>query len=179
MATWPHFLSARTQTNWLQACTRCVLTAGTVAEANSSSVIRALGQVQVNNFRQSFHSTFEFVIVLIRQRFLRLVNGQIGVWDMVQLITACSLVQTIRIWRKQKDAQHNGSGSSDGPVLEDCNPRDSTTVYSRVDTEFPKTGKYGVLPFSSNEDEPDTRALIFFIRRRNHRSWIAEKVLQL
>lgn len=141
MATWPHFFSARPPVNWLQACTRCVLTAGTVAEANSSAVIRALGQVQVKNLQQSVFSAFEFVIVLIRQRFLRLAKGQIGAWDMVQLITACSLVQTIRLWRMREDARHNGSGSPNGPVPEERNPRNSTTVCLRADGEVPETGK--------------------------------------
>lgn len=63
---------------------------------------------------------------------------------MVQLITACSLVQTIRIWRRQKGAQHTEAGSSRRQAQDDHSGRDSATALSRVDSESSQTGKYDV-----------------------------------
>lgn len=130
------------QLNWLQALTLCVWIAGTLAEANSSSVIRALGQAQrpaLKSVQQSFLSLLHLISTLTRQRYLRIINGQIGVWDMVQLITACSLVQTIRIWRRQKGAQQTESQSAKGPAHDGRSGRDSATALSRVDSESSRT----------------------------------------
>ena len=124
----------------LAALTLCIWIAGTLAEANSSSV----GQAQTpawTSVQQSFLSLFNLVLTWTRQRYLRITNGQIGVWDMVQLITACSLVQTIRIWRRQKAAQRPESGSAKGPANDDRSRRDSATALSRVDSESSTTGK--------------------------------------
>ena len=145
MATWLHILSAVSQLNWLHAFTLCVWIAGTLAEANSSSVIHAVGPAQrpaLKSAQQSLLSLFNFISTLIRQRYLRIINGQIGLWDMVQLITACSLVQTIRIWRRQKGAEQTEPGPSKGPAHDDRSHRDSTTALSRVESESSKTSKY-------------------------------------
>lgn len=148
MARWLHNLSPGPQVNWLQALTLLIWVAGTLAEADSSSVIRAVGLAQRpawKSVQQSFLSLLNFVSTLTRQRYLRIIDGHIGVWDMVQLITACSLVQTIRIWRRKKGAQHTEPKRSKGLARDDPSRRDSTTALSRVDSESSKTGKYDVL----------------------------------
>lgn len=157
MATWLHIWSPAPQLNWLQALTLCVWIAGTLAEANSSSVVRALGLAQrpaLKSVQQSFLSLFNFVSTVTRQRYLRIINGQIGVWDMVQLITACSLVQTIRIWRRQKGAQQTESQSAKGSAHDGRSRRDSATALSRVDSESSRTGKYDVFPAAATSLNP-------------------------
>lgn len=143
------YLSPVPQRNWLQALTLCVWIAVTLAEDNSSFVVRALGQAQrpvLKSVQRLFLSLFTFIVTLTRQRYLRIINGHIGVWDMVQLITACSLVQTIRIWRRQKEARQTEPGSSNEPTNNDPNRHDSTTALSRVESHSSKTGKYDVFP---------------------------------
>lgn len=143
------YLSPVPQLNWLQALILCVWIAVTLAEDNSSFVVRALGQAQQpvwKTVQQFILSLFTFVVTLTRQRYLRIINGHIGVWDMVQLITACSLVQTIRIWRRQKGVQQAEPGSSKEPTNDGPNRHDSATALSRVESHSSKTGEYDVFP---------------------------------
>lgn len=157
MARWLHILSPVPHLNWMQVLPLCLWIAVTLAGANSSSVTRAVGPAQKpawKSIQQSFLSLFNVVLTLTRQRYLRIINGQIAVWDMVQLITACSLVQTIRIWRRQKAAQHTETGSSKGSAHDDRSRRDSATALSRVDSQSSTTGKYNVFPIAVMRLDP-------------------------
>lgn len=148
MATWPFIMNTIPRVNWLKAFILCMLVTQALA-GEFNLAIRMLEQVQrpaSKKIYQRIFSLLDFVLTLTRQRFLRIVNGQIGFWDMVQLITACSLVQTIRIWRRQRKARRNGSGSSAGPAVDGRNRRESATALSRVDNESAKRGERHTFP---------------------------------
>ncbi len=150
MAIWPHFLSSRFHINWMKAFFLFNLAAA-LAELNSSSIVYAVihtrGHVQGLYFRNLQPSfllfILNYILALARDRFLRLLNGQLEVWDMVQLITACSLVEAFRVWtRKRKAARPQRSTYSNEPALDGSNRHDSVTALPRVDSESSKTGEY-------------------------------------
>lgn len=120
---------------------------GTLAEANSSSIlhtfIHSLSPVRGLPFKDlppSFPSLLNYISTLARQRFLRLINGEIEVWDMVQLITACGLVEAFRIWKKKRRTARHKDPSLNEPTLDGHNLRDSTTALPRVDSDISKAG---------------------------------------
>lgn len=147
MARWPHFPSTNFHVKLMKGFILYDFPVGTLAEANSSSIlhtfIHSLGSVQVLSFKNlppTFPSLLNSISTLTRQRFLRLVNGQIEVWDMVQLITACGLVEAYRIWkRKRRTARHKDPPFKE-PTLDSHNLCESTTTLPRVDSDSSKTG---------------------------------------
>lgn len=44
----------------------------------------------------------DFAITPLQRRFLRIIHGQLGTWDMVQLLAACTLLQALRLWRNRR-----------------------------------------------------------------------------
>lgn len=147
MAIWPHFSSTSFHVRLMKAFILYDFPVGTSAEANSSSIlhtfIHSLGSVQglpFKNLPPSFLSLLNSVSTFARQRFLRLINGQIEVWDMVQLITACGLVKTYRIWKRKRRAARHKDPPPKEPTLDDHNLRGSTTALPRVDSDSSKTG---------------------------------------
>lgn len=147
MAIWPHFSSTNFHLKLMIAFILYDFPVGTLAETNSSSIlytfIHSLGPVQglpFKNLPPSFPSLLNSISALARQRLLRLINGQIEVWDMVQLITACGLVEAYRIWKRKRRAASHKNPPSNEPTLDGHNLRDNTTALPRVDSDSLKTG---------------------------------------
>lgn len=147
MAIWPHFSSTNFHVKLMKAYILYDFPVGTSAEANSSSIlhtfIHSLGSVQglpFKNLPPSFHSLLISISAFARQRLLGLINGQIEVWDMVQLITACGLVETYRIWKRKRRAARHKDPPPKEPTHDDHNIRGSTTALSRVDSDSSKIG---------------------------------------
>ena len=147
MAIWPHFSSTNFHVRLMKAFILYDFPVGNSAEANSSSIlhtfIHSLGSVQglpFKNLPPSLLSLLNSVSTFARQRFLRLINGQIEVWDMVQLITACGLVETYRIWKRKRRAARHKDPPPKEPTLDDHSLRGSTTALPRVDSDSSKTG---------------------------------------
>lgn len=147
MAIWPHFSSTNFHVKLMKAFLLYSFPHGTLAEANSSSIlhtfIHSLGPVQglpFKNLPPSIPSLLNSISTLARQRFLRLINGQIDVWDMVQLITACGLVEAYRTWKRKRRAARHKDPPSKGPTLDGHNLRDSTTALPRTDSDNSRTG---------------------------------------
>lgn len=149
MAQWSDMMILRLQIQGLRAISLYVFIYGALVKANSSSTVLAAtaaeNQSGFQALRQFSSSGWESVVNLARQRFSRMGNGQIGVWDMVQLIAVCSLVQAIRIWRTRKERQHNGDDRSNHFAQGGCNNCKSAVALSRKDSESMKTGKYNSL----------------------------------
>ena len=49
----------------------------------------------------------------IRRKYQRILHGQLGLLDMVQLLALCSIVHGIRLWRKRSLTQEESPGISD------------------------------------------------------------------
>lgn len=146
MAQWSDIMILRLQIDGLRVFSLYLFIHGALVKANSSfAVLAATAPEKESGFRalrQFASSGWETVVNLARQRFSRTVNGQIGVWDMVQLIAVCSLVQAIRIWRTRKEKQHNGDDHSNHFAQGGCNNCKSAVALSRKDSESMKTSKY-------------------------------------
>ena len=61
----------------------------------------------LQDLQHVFHSAVGFITALIRQRYLRVIHGQLGYVDMVLLIAACSIIQGLRLWRGRSVTQRN------------------------------------------------------------------------
>lgn len=147
MAIWPHFSSTNFHVRLMKAFILYDFPVGTSAEANSSSIlhtfIHSLGSVQglpSKNLPSLFLSLLNSVSTIAQQRVFRLANGQIEVWDMVQLITACFLVETYRIWKRKRRAARHKDPPPKEPTPDEHNFRGSTTALPRVDSDSSKTG---------------------------------------
>ena len=59
-------------------------------------------------------SFIESVTSAVDQEYSRIIHGQLGVWDMVQLVAACSLIQAYRLWRTRSMKAHEEHQSEVG-----------------------------------------------------------------
>lgn len=148
MAQRPYIMMiSRLQLDWLRAFSLFIFTTRTLAQADSGSFIWAGAADKEPGFKrllQLSSSIFEVVLSLTQRRFLRIINGQISVWDILQLIAAYSLVQAIRIWKNRKGTQYEGNDHSNCSVVGGCSDYKSTKSLSRKDSKSMTAGKYRV-----------------------------------
>lgn len=136
---------SRLHLDWLRAFALDTLAIANFTQADSSSVTcvgAAKKELGSRHLRQLSSSIFETVFNSARQRFIRIINGQLGVWDIVQLIAACSLVQTIRLWKNRNRIQHKGNDHSSCSAVGGCFEQRSTEALSWKDSGSMKAGKY-------------------------------------
>jgi hypothetical protein len=90
-----------------------LLTLGAQAEPSSASGAKATQRPGKSN-AQGFplHSTDGFLPRTRLQRYVRAIDRQLGVWDMVQLIAFCSLIGAFSLWKKRRATQHGDSAES-------------------------------------------------------------------
>ena len=74
-------------------------------------------------------------------RYSRMIQGQPGVWDMVQLLAACSLLQAFRLWRKRTTNMERITPPGEGPWTHD--ERDSISGSTRHIGIFSGSAKNG------------------------------------
>ena len=108
MATWPHIF--RTGTSFaLFGIYLLFLSITDTVEATSPIVTQTFAQAHrpvLENIQQSLRSILDTLASSTRQRYLRTVSGQFGLWDMVQLVAVCSLFQAWRIWKRGPAENH-------------------------------------------------------------------------
>ena len=88
-----------------------LVTAEALKETTSANAVLATSPVRVptlQDLQHVFHSAVRIITALIRQRFLRIIHGQLGYVDMVLLVSACSIIQGLRLWRGRSVTQRNG-----------------------------------------------------------------------
>lgn len=88
----------------LYACLALLLV---TAEALQGITSTSVGVPALQDLQHVFHSAAGNLTSLIRQRFLRIIHGQLGYVDMVLLIAACGIIQGLRLWRGQPVTQRN------------------------------------------------------------------------
>ena len=87
-----------------------VVTAEALQEITSANAVLATSPVRVptrQDLQHVFHSAIGIITGLIRQRYLRIIHGQLGYVDMVLLVAACSIFQGLRLWRGPSVTQRN------------------------------------------------------------------------
>ena len=112
-----------------------LLTVGALADPSLASdtkpfqgIREAGGQNTLHPFRQPNKS----ISTLIRHRYVRAVNGQLGVWDMVQLIAFCSLIGAIGFWQKRRATQRGNPAEAGSSGLKRVN-RSMLDEHSNID----------------------------------------------
>ena len=147
MAQRSHTMTSVFHLDGFRAFILYILFSGTLAIADSGSVVYAAQTNKEPGFGRIRHlgsSVFEIVFQFTKQRLLRTINGQIGLWDIVQLITAYGVVHAIRGWKNRKEVHHKSNDHSDCSALSGCNSHKYTETLSQRDSENMKAGKYNV-----------------------------------
>jgi len=100
-----------------------LVTVGALAEPSSASATKAIqrpGKVKVQG--SPHHSTDGFLPRIKLRQYVRAIDKQVGVWDMVQLIAFCSLIGAIGFWRKRGAPQHGDSAETGSTGVERVKP---------------------------------------------------------
>lgn len=121
MAPWPYSIPSYLRTDLLHPYIFSVLTVTTLTEARSQTNSSSFTDLPEHDpifsfeyFQRSFFIVLGHVSNLARQRNVRKLAGQIGLWDIGFFVMACGLMQSIRIWKKRRQTQREGS------VLSNC-----------------------------------------------------------
>lgn len=72
----------------------------TTVEASNDKFINVSKTIS-QNIKWSAQYSYGFIWATFVSQYSRVIQGQLGVWDMVQLLAACSLLQAFRLWRKR------------------------------------------------------------------------------
>lgn len=107
-----------------------VVTAEALQEITSINAVLAAPSVGVpalQDLQHVLHSAPGNLTALIRQRYLRIIHGQLGYVDMVLLITACGILQGLRLWRGRSVTQRN-----EGEIRDVGSPNHQTSRRDRV-----------------------------------------------
>ncbi|KAA6416314.1 MAG: dual specificity phosphatase catalytic domain [Lasallia pustulata] len=105
MAPWPYFLGSILLPYFLGAVAACGRADGAIMGTASAGVVKYLELFRRPSLRplpETLVHLGDFVVAPLQQRFLRLIHGQLGIWDMVQLLAACTLLQALRLWKNRR-----------------------------------------------------------------------------
>lgn len=105
MATWPYFPSSTLLLYLLGVLAAWVRADGSIMGTASAGVVKYSEQLQGPSLRllpETLVDVCDFVIIPLQQRFLRIIHGQLGIWDMAQLLAACTLLQALRLWKNRR-----------------------------------------------------------------------------
>lgn len=130
---------------------------GLIEPASTSVVqnVELVPQSAVKDLQQSLRSSIEIIVSLTRQRYVRAINGQLGMWDAVQLIAACSLIGTFRLWKKRQAAQNELTKTTELLGVEGVSQSsEGGKRSSRQLNKRPKTGESEVCSASTLEVSP-------------------------
>ena len=166
MGSW-FYITSRSVARAFQNLLFCLLTAAASFEARPPSRVGTIIRE-----RRSVGDHLHYVVICLldiisnatRQKYLRFANGQVGVWDMVQLIATCSLIQAIRRWKKRNEARRKGSATFGEPTHGIEKP---ILLGSKGNpTTGAETGQYKCVHILMTRMNPKDLALIFRNRRR-------------
>ena len=105
MAIWSYILSSTLSLYLLGTLVVCVRADGSIMGTGSAGVLRYFDQFRRPLLRilpETLRSWSECVIAPLQQRFLRTIHGQLGIWDMAQLLAACSLLHAFRLFQRRR-----------------------------------------------------------------------------
>lgn len=110
MATWSLDFTADHQIH--DVLILLFLVAARLTEATPTFNLQNRGLIPsstLNDFQQRFRSSFLILVTLTRQQYVRAISGQLGAWDMVQLIAACTLIGAFRLWKQRRTTSQEDS----------------------------------------------------------------------
>ncbi len=127
MATWPSdWIANRHITHMLIFL---FFSAARLTAATPTCNLQNLGQIPtstLNDLQQRFRSSFQVLATLTRQQYVRAVSGQLGAWDMVQLIAACTMIGAFKLWKQRRTVPSEDSKATKLLGSETRNSLDST-----------------------------------------------------
>lgn len=173
MATRPYFRSFVLLLYFFGALAACVPTNGFIMRVASASVVEHFEQFATLSLRllpEGLVGWCNFVLSPLQQRLIRLIHGQLGIWDMVQLLAACTLLQVWRLWKHrqqiavQQDRKACAASScegrhSHGSVAGSYDAAEEASASG--ESQLVELGKTLVLHWSPIPQETDVPLLIF------------------
>ena len=85
---------------------------------SDSENVQKIRGTSAHNARFLLVSAYQYISKLMHHRYVRAVNGQFGVWDMVQLIAFCGFIGAIGHWRRKRATQHGHPAAAGRSGLE-------------------------------------------------------------
>ncbi|KAL9121711.1 MAG: hypothetical protein Q9187_001735 [Circinaria calcarea] len=122
------------------------LTWAAIAEASDSHLVNASKTIS-QTIGWSAQYSYGFVKAALANRYSRMIHGHFGIWDMAQLLAACSILPAFRLWRK-RTTKMEGKASERESISE----RKSISGSTRHSGIFSGSAKNGTLVDPSSTD---------------------------
>ena len=127
-------------------------------------------------FQQLCHVLTSYLALawaVIRRKYQKILHGQLGFVDMVQLIALCSFVQGIRLWRNTSSTRKE-QGSIEDASHDERKVGGSMKLSSRISVRSSKPSESRWrMHWQQNNAHAETKFRA--VRRGNYRSWSVEK----
>lgn len=153
MAPWPYFLGSILLPYFLGAVAACGRADGAIMGTASAGVVKYLELFRRPSLRplpETLVHLGDFVVAPLQQRFLRLIHGQLGIWDMVQLLAACTLLQALRLWKNRRQiAGQRDLKDSTASCHEGRHSHESVRGSHNAAEEASASGEWGLVQFGS------------------------------
>jgi pimeloyl-ACP methyl ester carboxylesterase len=147
MAIWPPCLIANRHT--IHVLIFLSLGAVRLTGATPTFNSQHLGKISsstLNDLQQRFRSSVQILAALTREQYVRAISGQLGAWDMVQLIAACTLIGAFRLWKQRRTAPQENSKAAKFLGGDTRKSLDSTRASSQRLNRSSKSGESATLP---------------------------------
>lgn len=105
MATWPYLPGSGLLLYYFGALTACVPADGFIMGTASAGVGKYFEQLRTPSLTplpERLVGMCDSVLSPLQQRLIRIIHGQLEIWDMVQLLAACTLLQVMRLWKNRR-----------------------------------------------------------------------------
>lgn len=147
MAIWPLCLLVNPHT--VHVLLFLSLGAVRLTGATPTFSLQHLGKISsstLNDFQQHFRSSVQILAALTRQQYVRAISGQLGAWDMVQLIAACTVIGAFRLWKQRRTTPQENAKAAKLLGADARKSLDSTRASSQSLNRSSKSGESATLP---------------------------------
>ena len=123
MVMWPSHFIMLSHSSLYALLAVIAVTAEALRGTTATNTLPASTSVQVSALQDLRHALYSALLssgALIRQRYQRIIQGQVNHLDMVQLLAACSIIHGIRLWRRRSQREES--------EIRDAGPADHKTT---------------------------------------------------
>ena len=173
MVMWPSYFIMLSHSSLYALLAVVAITAEALRGTTATNTLPASTSVPVSALQDLRHALYSALLssgALIRQRYQRIIQGQLNHLDMVQLLAACSIIHGIRLWRRRSQREES--------EIREAGPADHKTTRERDLGAGSQSGKFPHHPVSSTELY-EQQLTICMDRCRPHRPWLAQETFDL
>lgn len=110
MVMWPSYFIMLSHSSLYALLAVVAITAEALRGTTATNTLPASTSVPVSALQDLRHALYSALLssgALIRQRYQRIIQGQLNHLDMVQLLAACSIIHGIRLWRRRTQREES------------------------------------------------------------------------